>query len=277
MKAERVISLITGVLVFCLAIAAFTLSFNALMELAMNNGISARFAWVFPLIVDGAMIVFSLSILRSSLYSEKAPWLWFMVVLFTSASIVFNVLHSANSVLSGVIASVPPIALVLGFETLMRQIKNEVTRMGALQSLDQIAEKIKQGDKEIDKLSTERNKIIDGLDQAIERRKNTLDEINQALKASRQNKREIEKALEEQPKAIDKNMSKAERLEYLLSTYAKDPTKSAPEIAAEFGVSNQTVYNYLGELERDSRVIWDRDNGVVTILTSGKNGHGNAS
>lgn len=271
-KISGLISVITGILVLLLAVAAFWLSFNALRALASENGISPNNAWVFPLIVDGAMIVFSLSILRSSLYQERVPWLWFMVGLFTVSSIVFNILHSADGLLSGVIAAVAPIALFLGFETLMRQVKNEVERQSSLQSLEQITAKIAQAEAQLDKILSERQGRIDKLDESLERRRQSLDDINQSLRELRKEKRELDQALADVPPKVDKNLSKLERIEIVLSAFAKDPTKSIGDLADHLSVSDETVRNYLRELEETSMVVWDRNGGTVTVLSS--NGHG---
>ena len=58
MKTDK-LSIISGVLVGAIALIAFILSFDAIMHLAINNGVNPYLAWMVPLIIDGAMIVFN--------------------------------------------------------------------------------------------------------------------------------------------------------------------------------------------------------------------------
>jgi len=64
------ISILTALLVAFLAAAAFVLSFEALRSLAAL-AIPARLTFLFPLVVDGFIIVASLAVLRGSLGGVK--------------------------------------------------------------------------------------------------------------------------------------------------------------------------------------------------------------
>ncbi|HRQ42404.1 MAG TPA: DUF2637 domain-containing protein [Chloroflexota bacterium] len=55
-KANKLISISTGALVAFLAGGAFWLSFDALKDLAAGNGIASGMAWLYPAIIDGAII-----------------------------------------------------------------------------------------------------------------------------------------------------------------------------------------------------------------------------
>ncbi|MBM4707959.1 DUF2637 domain-containing protein [Rhodococcus hoagii] len=92
------------------AILAFTLSFTALSELGAQNGIPSGLAWMFPLIVDGLVVV---STVASALLVKKAAgYAWFLLVLGTMFSVAGNVAHAFTNgygLLGGVIASVPPL------------------------------------------------------------------------------------------------------------------------------------------------------------------------
>lgn len=122
-KGVRIISTVTIVLVGLLAVASFALSFEALWQLAASSGaISPGRAWLFPLAVDGSIIVFSISALRSSLAGENGRWSMALVVLVTVASIILNIAHAPTSFLAGFVSALPPLLLFLSFESLMRQI-----------------------------------------------------------------------------------------------------------------------------------------------------------
>lgn len=257
MRAQKVISGVTGLLVLGLAVAAFALSFSALRSLAASNGIAPGSAWVFPLIVDGAMIVFSLSILRNSLYSESAAVAWGFVVVFMAASIIFNVLHAEatpQDPLRAVIAAVAPVALFLAFETLMRQIRSEVERRGSWQSLEKIMAKVDQAQAELDALLAKRQTQVEKLDTSLEKRRASLSKINQELRELRKEKSKLVKELEAAPQTVGKDLSKPERLDFVLGVFGQDPLKDVGEVAQSLGVSNQTVYNYLAELEKAAKI-----------------------
>ena len=136
----KIISLVTATLVVFLTVASFRLSYAALSKLAAVNGIEPGLAWLWPLIVDGALIVFSMAVLRGSLHGEKTVYPWVMVALFSALSIGFNVLHAPETWVAQVIAAVPPVALLLSFEALMNQVRAEIRHATTLQSLDQLSQ-----------------------------------------------------------------------------------------------------------------------------------------
>jgi transposase-like protein len=113
----------TAVLVGLLAIAAFALSFEALRDLAVTTGAipNPRHAWLFPVLLDGGVVVFSLAALRASLTGNDRRWYMSLVVIVTLLSVGFNVAHASRGFLAGVMAGMPPLLLFMAFESLMRQ------------------------------------------------------------------------------------------------------------------------------------------------------------
>jgi len=119
----------TACLVALLAIGAFALSYEALRDLAVRTGaLPESTAWIFPLLVDGSIIVFSISALRASVIGAHKDRRWFLglVVLVTLASVVLNVCHARGGILPGIIAALPPLFLFAAFESLMRQLQQSV-------------------------------------------------------------------------------------------------------------------------------------------------------
>lgn len=118
---------VTAGLVMLLSLGAFVLSFEALRDLAVMSGaLQAKQAWVFPLIVDGSIIIFSLSALRASLVGEDRRWYMALVTIVTLASVAFNIAHARGGILSCVMAAMPPVLLFAAFESLMRQLFSAV-------------------------------------------------------------------------------------------------------------------------------------------------------
>jgi len=128
----RTIDRATASLVAVLALAAFALSFEALRNLSIESGVINRnVSWLYPLIVDGGIVVFSLAALRASLAGADSRWFMTLVVLVTSISIGFNIAHAGHGFLPASIAAMPPLLLFLAFESLMRQVRDTVLGVDA--------------------------------------------------------------------------------------------------------------------------------------------------
>ena len=130
LKMVKSISWLSSGLVSLLALASFTLSFEALRSLAIETGVVVpSLGWIFPLIVDGAIVVFSLCALRASLRKEKTRWLRALVIFSTIGSVVFNMAHVETKWLAMVLAATPPVLLFLSFEALMHSVQAEMERV----------------------------------------------------------------------------------------------------------------------------------------------------
>ena len=125
-QAVRWIGRATAILVGLLAIAAFALSFEALRDLAIVTGAipNPKQAWLFPVLLDGGVVVFSLAALRASLTGSDRRWYMTLVVVVTLLSVAFNVAHATRGFLPGIMAGMPPLLLFMAFESLMRQIQD---------------------------------------------------------------------------------------------------------------------------------------------------------
>lgn len=134
------ISWLSSIMVGGLALVSFSLSFEALKDLAVREKVvPANLGYLFPLMVDGAVVVFSLCALRASLRKESATIMRLLVVLATMGSVLFNIMHVADSWLARCLAATPPVLLFLSFESLMHSIKKEMER--GIQVARQEAEK----------------------------------------------------------------------------------------------------------------------------------------
>ena len=111
----------TGVL--ALAVAGFTLSYEALHRLAVEHGVPPHLAWAWPLIVDGFIVVASLAVVHAVLEGRRTAYPWALVLGFSTMLVAFNVLHAPPSPVARLVAAVPRLALVLSFELLMRQVR----------------------------------------------------------------------------------------------------------------------------------------------------------
>jgi hypothetical protein len=106
-----------------LAVAGFAMSYDALHSLAAQQGVPAPLAWLWPLVVDGFIVVASLSVVRAVAEERRAFYPWALVLAFSAISVAFNVVHAAPTLVARLVAAIPPAALVLSFELLMRQLR----------------------------------------------------------------------------------------------------------------------------------------------------------
>jgi hypothetical protein len=103
-----------------LAVAGFAMSYEALHSLAVAQGVSVLLAWLWPLVVDGFIVVASLSVVRAVADGRRAVYPWLLGLAFSGISVAFNVVHAAPALVARMVAAIPPAALVLSFELLMR-------------------------------------------------------------------------------------------------------------------------------------------------------------
>ncbi len=185
----RVTDYLSIFLVFLLAMISFFLSYNALYGVAVSNGLPGKLAYLWPLLVDFSLIVFSIAVLRASLLRERTLWPWLMVGLFSLTTIVFNILHAPANLTAQVVAIVAPVSLFLSFETLMSMLKSGVRKNGVVQSIAQIEAEMKEKAGELDRLKRERLAEIETttqerqteLDALLVTRQNELDKANREL------------------------------------------------------------------------------------------------
>lgn len=106
-----------------LALAGFAMSYDALHALAAQQGVPAPLAWLWPLVVDGFIVVASLSVVRAVAEERRAFYPWALVLAFSAVSVAFNVVHATPTLVARLVSAIPPAALVLSFELLMRQLR----------------------------------------------------------------------------------------------------------------------------------------------------------
>jgi hypothetical protein len=101
-----------------IAAGAFWLSFTALSDLASRSGVSAGQAWAWPLIVDGIIVVATVSVV--ALAGQRAAWYpWLLLLGGALVSVTANAIHAVVAadadvpeVLAASVAAVPPLVLL---------------------------------------------------------------------------------------------------------------------------------------------------------------------
>jgi hypothetical protein len=109
-----------GVLV--LAAAAFTLSYDALHQLALDSRVRPGLAWLWPVVIDGTIVVALLTVLAAKRAGRGAGYPWTLAGLFSLASVAFNVAHAPDRPVARLVFAMAPVALVLTTHLLMQQV-----------------------------------------------------------------------------------------------------------------------------------------------------------
>jgi hypothetical protein len=108
-------------LVGAIAALAFLVSFRAISQFAVTTGaFPAGLGWAAPLLVDSFTLAASIEVLRSALAGQRAVYPWCLVAGATACSAALNVAHAPEHPAAQAVAGIPPVALLLALELLMR-------------------------------------------------------------------------------------------------------------------------------------------------------------
>jgi hypothetical protein len=107
--------------VLLLAAAAFTLSYDALHQLALDSRVRPALAWLWPVVIDGTIVVALLTVLAAKRAAAWAAYPWALAGLFSLASVAFNIAHAPDRPVAQLVFAMAPVALVLTTHLLMQQ------------------------------------------------------------------------------------------------------------------------------------------------------------
>jgi len=110
-----------------LAGCGFTLSFAALRDLAVASGLSPSLAFLWPLVVDGFIVVATAAAFRLRHAGRRVTWYpWTALALFAAVSVSGNAIHAASSDgrsvavwIATVVSAVPAVALLVASHLLV--------------------------------------------------------------------------------------------------------------------------------------------------------------
>jgi hypothetical protein len=107
--------------------AAFLLSYDALHSLALASGVRPGLARIWPGVLDGFIVVATLTVVAAKRARQPTWYPWALVALFSAASVAFNILHALDRYLAAarwvgpLVFAMPPVALVLATHLLLQQ------------------------------------------------------------------------------------------------------------------------------------------------------------
>jgi hypothetical protein len=289
-KPTKTINHLTAGLVFLLAAGSFILSYSNLYETGLSLGLSPKLAWIWPLLVDFALIVFSLAVVRAGLHNERTWWPWLLVGVYTVATVAFNIYHAPANLAAQIVAIVAPVSLFLSFETLMGMLKSGVRRSGLSLSIGELSAKLNELEglyrerqdnleAELKRVEGERLAEIEAnrlrlteeigqlesqqarLEEEVTAKAKTLDSYAQDIEAKKQELKGLTGGLTKT--YLPANLT-LEQKQDLANQMASDGLTNE-QIKDALGVSLATVKNY----KKANRLIDPAD---VPITTGGQNG-----
>jgi len=119
---------LTNWLLVVIVAIPFILSATALNDLAAQHG--QRPSWLYPVMVDGGLIIFKLLVLRGALRGHRDRYAWAMAVTATVISVGLNVHHAEASVTARLMSALPPLAILGAFVAVTRRIEETAVEEG---------------------------------------------------------------------------------------------------------------------------------------------------
>ncbi|ANJ25726.1 DUF2637 domain-containing protein [Agromyces aureus] len=104
---------------------SFLLSYNGLTATAPWASIPAGQAWTIPVVIDGAILVYTLAVLIKRRRGERAVLYWSLLAAFTAVSVAGNAFHAwdasaqdSTGMAGAAIAGLAPLAVLAATHTL---------------------------------------------------------------------------------------------------------------------------------------------------------------
>ncbi len=182
----RIFWLVAAAVAF-IGLGSFALSFVALYELATANGVPARLGWIWPLIVDVSMVIYTAAILVAQLQRRGAKLPVALTIFYGVVTIAGNILHAPHTALGWFVASLPPLSLIFGSEMLRAMAHHNITHRAAVQTVAELQRQAQKIEESLVKQSAnfetqERNKraVLAQLEAQIEQTQSQLEAAQNA-------------------------------------------------------------------------------------------------
>ena len=135
-----------------IGLGSFSLSFMALYALATANGTPAFLGWIWPLIVDVSMVIYTAAILVAHLQHRGAKLPIGLTIFYALVTITGNILHAPPTPLGWFVASLPPLSLIFGTEMLRAMAHHIILHKGTVSALGELTTQLDTRRAELDKL-----------------------------------------------------------------------------------------------------------------------------
>jgi len=222
----RIVNSLTGtvaLMVLLIGAGAFTLSYDALYATGAANGLPPSKAWIWPLLIDGPLVVFTVALLVSQIMRSSAKLWAGLVILYTLATVGFNLSHAQPSPLGWTVAIVAPVGLLLTTEALRHLARNIIERQAVVSTLAELFAIAEKRRADLDRLNGQIEHTaakLAGLKSDILREKSaSIQQLNAARQAkSDQRRAAVLSLLQEGLSPVDIS----ERLDVTVRTIKRD-------------------------------------------------------
>lgn len=240
-KFVKRLSTISIIAVSFIALASFALSFNAIMQEAIKNGVPIYLAWLVPSIIDGSIIVFAFSVMRAKLMKENSYLSWFLIVSATAVSTYLNFAHSPTTTPEGILVSViPPLSLFFSFEALMFQLRSEFEKIIINLEIEQLRERLKNANL----IFSRKQEDIELLMSEHAEKKKKANEELEKIKAKIEKEKERLALLKGESKDKIEEMGTSDTKKMIKNAIESNPELNKKQVAELLGLSPSTVYRY---------------------------------
>lgn len=257
------ISILTGLLTLTVALFSFTVSFVSLQTLAQDFKFPIPF--LFPLIIEASVIIFSLNALYRYLNQSKTGWQWTLVIFSSILALCFNVFHALDgepqiNLTKAIMFGLPSLFFLLAFESFLSQIQHITKkRLDFQNASNEVDSLLTLKRKELSSLETDLNEaqgnLKNLLDEISKQREDyqtevkkgleTLENLTSKIENGKAELKQIRSEVKEESKELESNKA---RLNIVLESI-KGGNLKINDIAKEFEVSSQTIYNDIRKLE----------------------------
>jgi hypothetical protein len=108
-----------------LAAAMFAVSYESLAALAIAHGVTPSVAWLWPVSLDGLMVLVNLVRMRATLEGKQDKKAMIIMAAATAASVGLNVVHApAGDIVGQVMFAIPPLVLWISSELTMDMVRD---------------------------------------------------------------------------------------------------------------------------------------------------------
>ncbi len=233
------------ILVTLIGAGGFILSYGALLAIGIQNGMPGDWrGFIWPLLTDMGLVVFTLALLTAQVTRQKVGWWVIGVGGMSLASMAFNVSHANliddptyRTALTVVVNVWPPLMLVLTTEALRHLLKTVIDRAGMVVTMTEL------GNQKSD----------------LERQRETLERQKTALQNEVAKLRQAQTELASRPDdahtiADERERQTRERREKILEA-VKAGTKSVSKLATLVDASETTIRRDLQSLNGKAKEV----------------------
>jgi cell fate (sporulation/competence/biofilm development) regulator YlbF (YheA/YmcA/DUF963 family) len=247
---------LTNWLLGLILVIPFLISFGALRDLAAHNAIS--YPWLYPIMIDGGLIIFKAIALRSSLRGKRDSYAWAMAVLATVISVYLNIVHVPPTLpslgLARFMAALPPLVILVSFIAVSRRIEESARHDKAIFSYQQIQQAIndkrRQANEMSENMNSYREKMEAQINRLMEKKEALQMEIADLQRTHRTEKRSLNGGNTDSishAREIRRGQ-KEKALQTLLAYLEANPDAEFSDMAEKVGRTKRTVRNYISEL-----------------------------